>query len=1021
VRVQISVRTVGSVAISVGNRRLGPSSGRLFALLLYLASRRDHVTSRRVAQDLLYPNSGNGKGSHSLRQLLYRLRQIGVPFDTDSDELSLSQSDVTVDWWRFAEDGEMGAADLEQLSHGLFPGYTPKESEVFREWFEAERAAISRRLTHRLIKVLPQFRAGGRWDLMDAAAKALLALDPLSEDGTLARAQVLALGGSKSAALRVLEDYSAELGNAQPNLQLAAAALRRRISERLPEGLGRTLDDKLFIGREQAMHTLSAVGATTRSGIQQLLLVWGEPGIGKTRLLGEYRAFSELQGGLTLFLSCQSHDVFRPLGILSDLVIALLQAPGALGCDPAARRLLQQLVSTESKRDAGREALAAEIPIAAVVRSLDDLVNAVTNEISIVILLDDAQWIDKTSLDVLTSTFGARANRRVCVVMASRDRALLSEVRTNLEGVSSLRLKPLEPEAALELAHSLLATQREKVAEKIKPLVLEHAKGNPFFIRALCSHYLISPDPTSLANTIGELLKRRLDQLSSEGTRVLEACVVLGKNCTIGRLQRLLEFRRHELLRAVEELDDRGLLQISDECFIDTHALLNEVVVRRIAASVLRALHASAAEILEGERNFAYSGSLRWDAAEHWRLSGNDRQAIDSLRLCATNAVRIGRPGDAVATYLHALTLTAVDETRLDLIERALGHLQHVVDHKDAARLFVERKDIRTRLGLPYPVHDDLEVGEFGKDFYLGNEPTENIPRLKCCVTEADASSRHRLAAARQLLMIAEMTADRPLAEFAHESTRDLEPGVVWQAFTEMLFHTCFGHPNIARSLAAQVFEYKQDDRSILPYSLNSAFAEYRIGNWQVAEFRFLRSMRLALDAHVVVGQMHAAMGLARLYWSLGRLEDAKLWQDKFAMIFEDVGDAELVWEHNLLASRIALREKQSSKAQFHLEKARGSAFATLGVPALSLAACDIEFNMLTGCEPCDKTTLAQLLEGHRRARSIGLHDEIMYALASALRWYARETEAANLVDDYLRFHRRDSFSVDSRLLSPEQ
>ena len=217
VRVQICVRTIGSVAIDVGKRRLGPSSGRLFTLLFYLASRREHLTSRRLVQELLYPKSANGSGSHSLRQLLYRLRQIGVPLETDSDQLSLSEGDVTVDWWLLAEDGEIGPAELELLSRGLFPGYSPTESEAFREWFEAERADIGRRLTRRVTKEMTQFRAGGRWDLLDAAARALLALDPLSEEGTLARAQVLALGGSTSAAIRLLDEYSAEVGATQPN------------------------------------------------------------------------------------------------------------------------------------------------------------------------------------------------------------------------------------------------------------------------------------------------------------------------------------------------------------------------------------------------------------------------------------------------------------------------------------------------------------------------------------------------------------------------------------------------------------------------------------------------------------------------------------------------------------------------------------------------------------------------------------------------------------------------------------
>src|SRR5437868_12973777 len=98
VRAHISVQTLGSVAIDVGKRRLGPSSGRLFALLLYLSFRRGHATSRRVVQELLFPESEHGQAAHSLRQLLYRLRQIGVPLEADADQLQLRLEDVSVDW-----------------------------------------------------------------------------------------------------------------------------------------------------------------------------------------------------------------------------------------------------------------------------------------------------------------------------------------------------------------------------------------------------------------------------------------------------------------------------------------------------------------------------------------------------------------------------------------------------------------------------------------------------------------------------------------------------------------------------------------------------------------------------------------------------------------------------------------------------------------------------------------------------------------------------------------------------------
>src|SRR5437868_4689867 len=64
----VCVRTLGVVAIDVGERRIGPSSGRLFALLLYLVFRRGDATSRRVVQELLFPEATDGQAAHHLRR-----------------------------------------------------------------------------------------------------------------------------------------------------------------------------------------------------------------------------------------------------------------------------------------------------------------------------------------------------------------------------------------------------------------------------------------------------------------------------------------------------------------------------------------------------------------------------------------------------------------------------------------------------------------------------------------------------------------------------------------------------------------------------------------------------------------------------------------------------------------------------------------------------------------------------------------------------------------------------------------
>ena len=1016
---RVSLRTLGTVRIEAARRSIGPAAGRPFALLLYLVCRRGQSTPRRVLQELLFPGWSESRSTHSLRQLVYRVRQLGVPVDTDAGDVQIGTADAWIDWSDILERGELGNADMELVAQGLFPGFSPDVSEGYREWFEAERSAVRLRLSRAVGLQLTQLRRAGRWDLVDTAAHALLALDPLSEEGTLARAEALAASGSKSAALRLIDDYLKELGEDQANLRLTPTALRRRISERLPEMGHRAQDDRIFVGREDAMRMLSAAGAAARAGTQQTVLVWGEPGIGKTRLLQEYKALACLQGALAFQVTCQPHDVYRPLGILSDLVGQLLQAPGALGCDPEGSQLLSRLVGKTPSPPLGAEQIPTEASLFLIIRAVEDLLSAVSQEALPTIFVDDAQWLDRASLRAIIVAFSSKADSRASLILASRHRLLLTNAEFLADNVTSIHLSPLETEPALSLTRHLLR-KGSVFSTETERHILTQSRGNPFFIRLLCTHINTTGDDRSLQQTVGEMLERRLEQLTPEGIRVLEACVILGKNCTYARLERMFQCSRLQLLRALEELSDRGLIEVREGCFVSSHDLLSEAVTSRTSNAVSRALHAAAAEMLQQEFGPSQVGPLPWDCAEHWRLAGNHALAIAVLRSCAQRAIEIGRPTDAFATLRFALSMPAPDETRLDIINSALNTLWQGVNWNDATDLIAERKHLLRRLGFDEPVHDEFEMLDFAARLHADHgDPRSMIDAVRQCLTSHGATPRHRVGAARLLIVVAELTLDHGLAELAFRNSRSLVTGTYQQLLCDLLYHTCFGEAGVAAALAEDLIGAMSGDHPRnQTFLLNAGYALYRIGDSSRAEARLLEAFHSAKRYQTQTHAMHAALLLARLYWSTERFQDSEYWHALYSELYQRNADPSLVGEHSVLGARLALRRGDLETAESFIKAARRAIHANLELPTLFIDSCEMDLRLQRRQYQQISALMESALPLYIRGRNVGCQDDVTHALITGLEYLGRDEEAQNLLEEYFTTFRRDSFAVPSRLRS---
>ena len=748
----IHVHTLGASRIDAGRNRVKPTSVRKFAMLLHLSAEQGRPVPRAALQELIFPDQTERNAQHSLRELVYQLRQAGVRIESDGSALSLTDA-VRCDYSELIARERPDDVQLKAVEGGFLPGYAPAHSEAFAEWFEGYRARAIFDLTKALLKEVHRARSVADWGSTERAARACLALDPLNEEATLTLAEVLAIGGSKAKAVKLLDDYLAEVGSgtSSADLRVPASVLKRRIAERVPDSY-RPASTLTFVGREEEMLLARQCFERARAGERQCLVIGGEPGIGKSRLAAELQNSILLGGAETRRVTMQPHDARRPLSVFMELVPQLLQMRGAIGCSPESLQLLKRL--TERQEEAvvvGTQPEDLQLISTGLTKGIRDLIESIAGELPLGLFIDDAQWMDQVSQQTLLDLMSVRDPARLLLVLATRDYRPVVEGAKNADQVRLLALKRLgDPAVGLLIDEMRSSTGRAIDADE-KQRITSRAGGNPLFAILLAresSAEQSGGQPQSLI----ELLGRRLDVLDDRSRAILVACVAIGRYCTIERLTAVLEIPHVDLLTAVSRLTDAGMIQADGDLLITGHPLIDEVLRARSGSAVFAVAWHRAAQILEDDAADERSIVLYWEAADRWLMAGNNIRALEALRKCARHALSLGRPNDAVTMLERACDLDAPRSS----INAALRDLAMAAEFASNSRV-VRSAAARLELNGVPPEHDDVEHAVIATCFHNVDHRPGFLEQLFRCVRERGASAAHRVRAATWLLKFADV------------------------------------------------------------------------------------------------------------------------------------------------------------------------------------------------------------------------------------------------------------------------
>ena len=463
-----------------------------------------------------------------------------------------------------------------------------------------------------------------------------------------------------------------------------------------------------MVGRVREMSILQGIfqGVVTEQR-PHLMTVFGEAGVGKSRLASEFTNQIEGSGARILrgrSLPYGSKTLHGPFTQQVKQLAGIFASDDVVSARDKLRTAIEPL-----QVGGGAEQLASHLALFIGLGHEDEVadrqvlffaarqfVELVAQDQPTVYLFEDIHWADTGTFELL-EVLASRIRHSPAMLLAlARPDLLLAHPGWGggLSAYSALSLEALGVEESRELAAGLL---RSDTTGDAAPRVAATAEGNPLFIEELAASVTDIPTAAGqpLPTTIRELVSARIDALPANQRRLLLAAAVVGRVFWTGALTRV-EGNAAVLSDLLDSLEAHDLIRREasswiegEEQFSFKHVLIREVAYATSPRAIRKEGHAAVAEFLEAATSGA--GATATALAAHWREAGDDERALEYLLKAADDAGRGWAKDEAADLYRDALELIPQDDVeQRNRVSRlrtlALVAASHVADARSLQR-----------------------------------------------------------------------------------------------------------------------------------------------------------------------------------------------------------------------------------------------------------------------------------------------------------------------------------------------
>ncbi|RPH41218.1 MAG: adenylate/guanylate cyclase domain-containing protein [Desulfobulbaceae bacterium] len=548
---------------------------------------------------------------------------------------------------------------------------------------------------------------------------------------------------------------------------IQAAEVQTRLGASNARGLTR------FVGRGRELDTLNEVFATVQSGEGQVVGIVGEAGVGKSRLLLEFR--KGLAPGEATFLEghCLHYGGAMPYLPVLDVIRSFIGIKEGETEQAIQGKLRQRIIALDANllhvvppilellsieiEDETFAGIEPQQKRKMTFEAIRDLLIRASQDQPLILVVEDLHWIDRTTQELLEYMIHWLPRNKILLILLYRPEY------THPWGSKSyyrmIGLNQLSSSCSADLVDAIL--EGGDVVPELRELILSRTSGNPLFMEELTrsllengsiemqeNHFFLRRDISGIKvpDTIHGIIAARMDRLEDSLKRILQVASVIGREFAYRILETISGVKnglKSQLvnLQGLEFIYEKGLFPELE--YIFRHALVQEVAYNSLLVSRRKEIHEKISEAIEKlypERLEEFCEVVGY----HYSLSGNMAKAYEYLKRSAKKAIRNNSLLEGIQFYKQAADilskLSQTDKNKRELINLILsmrGPMARIGDAVDylpllltAEKLADEMQEItkmlqiRSALGVYY--------------IYRGGNPQLGWKYLEDCLEQED-------------------------------------------------------------------------------------------------------------------------------------------------------------------------------------------------------------------------------------------------------------------------------------------